>query len=83
LLRHGIFANAHPGNRAFLSAAHTEEDIARIIEATAGFSQTEELSFASFSIWRSERSLLTGSAMPIFRGTPPPHFRSDQASKSE
>lgn len=37
LLRHGIFANAHPGNRAFLSAAHTEEDIARIIEATAGF----------------------------------------------
>jgi glutamate-1-semialdehyde 2,1-aminomutase len=37
LLRRGIFANAHPGNRAFLSAAHTEEDVARITEATVHF----------------------------------------------
>src|SRR5262249_15967792 len=37
LLRHGIFANAHPGNRAFLSAAHTDDDASRIVEATGGF----------------------------------------------
>lgn len=37
LLHHGIFANAHPGNRAFLSAAHSEEDVARIVDATDAF----------------------------------------------
>jgi glutamate-1-semialdehyde 2,1-aminomutase len=37
LLRHGIFLNAHTGNRAFLSAAHTDEDIMRVVDATGRF----------------------------------------------
>ena len=37
LMRHGIFVNAHTGNRAFLSAAHTEEDIARVVDVTSRF----------------------------------------------
>jgi glutamate-1-semialdehyde 2,1-aminomutase len=37
LMRHGIFVNAHAGSRAFLSAAHSNEDIARFIEVTSQF----------------------------------------------
>jgi glutamate-1-semialdehyde 2,1-aminomutase len=37
LMRHGIFVNAHAGNRAFLSAAHTEADVDRIVEVTGRF----------------------------------------------
>jgi glutamate-1-semialdehyde 2,1-aminomutase len=37
LIRHGIFVNAHAGNRAFLSAAHSDDDIARIVEVTSQF----------------------------------------------
>jgi glutamate-1-semialdehyde 2,1-aminomutase len=37
LIQHGIFVNAHTGNRAFLSAAHTEDDIARVVEVTGQF----------------------------------------------
>jgi glutamate-1-semialdehyde 2,1-aminomutase len=37
LMRHGIFVNAHAGNRAFLSAAHTEDDLARVIDVTERF----------------------------------------------
>jgi glutamate-1-semialdehyde 2,1-aminomutase len=37
LIGHGIFINAHAGNRAFLSAAHTDEDVSRIVDATSQF----------------------------------------------
>lgn len=37
LIRHGIFVNAHTGNRAFLSAAHTDDDIARVVKVSARF----------------------------------------------
>jgi glutamate-1-semialdehyde 2,1-aminomutase len=37
LMQHGIFVNAHAGNRAFLSAAHSDEDVARVVDATDRF----------------------------------------------
>jgi glutamate-1-semialdehyde 2,1-aminomutase len=37
LMRHGIFVNAHTGNRAFLSAAHTDDDVARVVDVTERF----------------------------------------------
>jgi glutamate-1-semialdehyde 2,1-aminomutase len=50
LLRHGIFANAHPGNRAFLSAAHTEEDVERVIEVTGSFFALNRTHLSSLAI---------------------------------
>lgn len=46
LIRHGIFINAHAGNRAFLSAAHSEEDVSWIVDTTSHF----------FSDYRTELS---------------------------
>jgi glutamate-1-semialdehyde 2,1-aminomutase len=37
LMRHGIFVNAHAGNRTFLSAAHTDDDVARVVDVTGRF----------------------------------------------
>ena len=37
LMEHGIFVNAHTGNRAFLSAAHTDDDVAKVIDVTGHF----------------------------------------------
>ena len=37
LIEHDIFLNAHAGNRTFLSAAHTDEDVMRIVDATGSF----------------------------------------------
>jgi glutamate-1-semialdehyde 2,1-aminomutase len=37
LMRHGIFVNAHVGNRTFLSAAHTDDDVARVVDVTGRF----------------------------------------------
>src|SRR5205085_4705438 len=37
LMEHGIFVNAHTGNRAFLSAAHTDDDVAKVIDVTGRF----------------------------------------------
>ena len=37
MMRKGIFLNAHAGNRSFLSAAHSDDDVARVVEAIAGF----------------------------------------------
>jgi glutamate-1-semialdehyde 2,1-aminomutase len=32
-----IFVNAHPGNRSFLSAAHTDDDVAQVVAAIDAF----------------------------------------------
>ena len=37
LMQNGIFVNAHTGSRAFLSAAHTDDDVARVVEVTGQF----------------------------------------------
>lgn len=37
MMQQGIFVNAHAGNRSFLSAAHNEDDVARIVEAIGRF----------------------------------------------
>jgi glutamate-1-semialdehyde 2,1-aminomutase len=37
LIRNGVFVNAHAGNRAFLSAAHTEDDVAKVVDVTERF----------------------------------------------
>jgi glutamate-1-semialdehyde 2,1-aminomutase len=37
MMQRGIFLNAHAGNRAFLSAAHSDDDIVRVVEAIGQF----------------------------------------------
>lgn len=36
-LAHGIYMSRHPGGRCFLSAAHTEDDVAKIVDVTVRF----------------------------------------------
>jgi glutamate-1-semialdehyde 2,1-aminomutase len=37
MMRNGIFLNAHAGNRSFLSAAHSDDDIARVVDTIGRF----------------------------------------------
>ncbi len=67
LLERGIYVHPHYMIRGFLTGAHTQDDVDRVVDATAGFLRANREMLARSSRWPGPRARPSGQASRIGR----------------